>query len=177
MSIEKRKSDEPEKIPSSPTGGVLAFPIEGPLGDERYRLTVGMTDADRAYRKQWLQDQILAESEPVDVPGFYEARYNPIRRAYMMPLNKLFSPLYPKLGHDRALFWRYMTGKGLMALWFGLGTYYYFKYNSFTWQSRSGWRVYRSKPMYLPGEPGYGEPYEKSKPSDFGTYGFKDSPI
>ncbi|KAA0196194.1 hypothetical protein HAZT_HAZT008680 [Hyalella azteca] len=72
------------------TGGVEAFPIEGPLGNERYRLVVGMTDEDRAYRKQWLQDQILAESEPIEIPGYYEARYNPIRRAIMWPLNQVF---------------------------------------------------------------------------------------
>ena len=33
--------------------------------------------------------QLLAQSEPVEVPGYYEARYNPIRRATMWPLNQL----------------------------------------------------------------------------------------
>ena len=40
------------------TFGVKAFPIEGPLGNERYRLSVGMTEEDRAYRAQWLKDQV-----------------------------------------------------------------------------------------------------------------------
>lgn len=39
------------------TGGVKAFPIEGPFKRERARVE-GMTDADRAYRKQWLKDQV-----------------------------------------------------------------------------------------------------------------------
>jgi NADH dehydrogenase (ubiquinone) 1 beta subcomplex subunit 6 len=175
MSIQKR-SDEPEKIPSSPTGGVEAFPIEGPLGNERYRLTVGMTDEDRAYRRQWLQDQILAESEPVEIPGYYEARYNPIRRAYMWPLNQVFAPLYPRIGEKRTHFWRYMTGKGFMALWFGMATIYYFKYNSYNWTSASGWKVYRSRTRVFPGQPGYGEP-SNLQPTDFADFGFKDSSI
>ncbi|KAF2362057.1 NADH dehydrogenase 1 beta subcomplex subunit 6 [Trinorchestia longiramus] len=175
MSIQK-KDNEPEKIPSSPTGGVAAFPIEGPLGNERYRLAVGMTDEDRAYRRQWLKDQILAESEPIEVPGYYEARFNPIRRAIMWPLNQAFAPLYKKMGEKEAFFIRYMTGKAFMGLWLGMGIYYYFKYNAYDWTSPSGWKVYRSRSRVLPGQPGYGEP-SKREPSDYADFGFKDSPI
>lgn len=31
--------------------------VEGPMADERYRLR-GMTDLERAYRKQWVKDQV-----------------------------------------------------------------------------------------------------------------------
>ena len=32
--------------------------VEGPFGDERYRLTYGMSEADRNLRHQWLKDQV-----------------------------------------------------------------------------------------------------------------------
>ncbi|XP_018024556.1 uncharacterized protein LOC108680268 [Hyalella azteca] len=136
-----------------------------------------MTDEDRAYRKQWLQDQILAESEPIEIPGYYEARYNPIRRAIMWPLNQVFKPINPRLGPQRAHFWRYLVGKGFMGIYFALGTIYYFKYNANDWTTGSGWRVYVSRTRQLPGHPDYGKPSPRQHPSDFADFGFKNSPI
>ncbi|VDN45730.1 unnamed protein product [Dibothriocephalus latus] len=47
---------------------------------ERDRLIKPMTDADRALRKQWLEDQKLSPREPVDVPEW--TRKNIFRRVY-----------------------------------------------------------------------------------------------
>ncbi len=75
--------------PSHCTGGVKPFPIEGRFARIRERLAGGYTDADRAYRAQWLKDQVL-HHEPVIPEWYYKERYNPIRRLYRWPLDTLF---------------------------------------------------------------------------------------
>ncbi|XP_042236413.1 uncharacterized protein LOC121875783 [Homarus americanus] len=159
----------------SNTGGVKAFPIEGPFKNERTRLA-GMTDADRAFRKQWLKDQVLAESEPAIVPGFYEARYNPIRRFYRWPLDTLFKPLVPALGYQRAAKYRWFTGKfGLVAI-AAYATWYYFKYDQNDWTRKGGWRVTQSKEMVTPNDPRFPLVSHKEG-ADYAVRGFKSSPI
>lgn len=83
-------------MPSSETGGVHPMSISTRLTDERERL-LGMTDEERAWRRQWLKDQHLSPNEPAYVPEYYKQRFNPIRRFYRMPLDKLFAPLVPVL--------------------------------------------------------------------------------
>lgn len=78
----------------SPTGGVQAFPIGGRMVKERERLR-GMTDEERAWRKQYLKDQILTKNEPVHVPEYWKQRTNPIRRFYQFPLNTVEKILAP----------------------------------------------------------------------------------
>lgn len=81
---------------SSNTGGVKPFPIAGRMVRERERL-FGMTNEERAWRKQYLKDQILSPKEPVHVPEYWKAIRNPIRRFYTAPLDKLCSALTPTL--------------------------------------------------------------------------------
>jgi len=81
---------------ASDIGGVKPFSIQGRLARERERLW-GMTDKERARRRQWLMDQELSPNEPRYVPEYYKERYNPIRRAYKMPLDIAFKPLEPVL--------------------------------------------------------------------------------
>lgn len=81
---------------ASDTGGVKAFPIQGRMARERERL-LGMTDSERAWRRKWLKDQELSPNEPRHVPEYYKERYNPIRRAYKMPLDLAFKQLIPVL--------------------------------------------------------------------------------
>ena len=83
-------------VRSSETGGVHPMSIATRLVDERERL-LGMTDEERAWRKQWLKDQHLSPTEPAYVPEYYKQRINPIRRFYRMPLDKMFAPLVPVL--------------------------------------------------------------------------------
>jgi NADH dehydrogenase (ubiquinone) 1 beta subcomplex subunit 6 len=81
---------------ASDTGGVNPFSLQGRLARERERLW-GMTDKERAWRRQFLKDQELSPNEPRFVPEYYNERYNIIRRAYKMPLDIAFKPLEPVL--------------------------------------------------------------------------------
>lgn len=81
-------------VAQSDTGGVKPFPIGGRLVRERERL-LGMTDEERAYRKQYLKDQILAHDEPREVPEYWLERTNPIRRFYQFPLATVEKALTP----------------------------------------------------------------------------------
>lgn len=80
----------------SATGGVQPFPIGGRLVRERERL-LGMTDEERAWRKQYLKDQILTAREPVDVPEYWLEITNPIRRFYQFPLVTVEKALTPMI--------------------------------------------------------------------------------
>jgi hypothetical protein len=66
------------------------------MARERERL-LGMSDKERAWRHQWIKDQELSPNEPKYVPEYYKERYNPIRRAYKMPLDIAFKQLIPVL--------------------------------------------------------------------------------
>lgn len=76
----------------SQTAGVKPMAIAGRAVSERERC-LGMTDAERAWRKQWLKDQVLAANEPVHVEELWRERINPIRRFYRAPLDKIFTSL------------------------------------------------------------------------------------
>lgn len=64
--------------------GVYSFPIAGRVASERERTLGVMTPAERAWRKQWLKDQILNANEPCDIEMYWKERTNPIRRIYQM---------------------------------------------------------------------------------------------
>lgn len=80
----------------SQTAGVQPIPIAGRVASERERC-LGMTDAERAWRRQWLKDQILAPNEPIWVEEAYLERTNPIKRLYRKPLDLIFTKLAPVL--------------------------------------------------------------------------------
>lgn len=86
-----------ENIPCSDTGGVKPMTIGGRMVRERERC-IGMTNEERAWRAQWLKDQILTKREPVYVKELHDQFRNPIRRLYMRPLDTLIlEPLIPKV--------------------------------------------------------------------------------
>lgn len=86
-----------ENIPCSDTGGVKPMTIAGRMVRERERC-IGMTAEERAWRAQWLKDQILTEREPVYVKELHQQFRNPFRRLYLRPLDKLIlEPLIPKI--------------------------------------------------------------------------------
>lgn len=160
---------------ASETGGVKGFSIQGRLYRERERLN-GMTDAERAWRKQWVKDQHL-HNEPKVVPEIYKELYNPIRRAYRAPLDALFAPLMPVLGEPLAQGIRVITGKvllGIAAVYVGA---YYLKYNAHDWTRKGGVRISQSRPAVYPGEPGYPYVSERKVGADYGSRGFDKSPI
>lgn len=161
---------------ASDTGGVKPFSIAGRLVRERERL-LGMTDEERAWRKQWLKDQELTAREPVVPKDFYKERFNPIRRFYMAPLNKFENALTGSVGAQRAFTIRYFTGKALMAVTALYCTFYYFKYNSNDWTRKGGWRVIKSRTAVNPGDEGYPKVSDRTQGSDYASRGFKTSPI
>lgn len=80
---------------ASDSGGVAPMTISGRVALERERL-IGMSSEERAWRKQWMKDLQL-HNEPVCVPELENKFYNPIRRFYRMPLDKVESLLTPVL--------------------------------------------------------------------------------
>lgn len=80
----------------SQTAGVKPMAIAGRVAEERERC-IGMSAAERTWRKQWLKDQVLAANEPVHVEEYYRERTNAFRRFYRKPLDVLFTKLTPML--------------------------------------------------------------------------------
>ncbi|XP_018565557.1 uncharacterized protein LOC108906705 [Anoplophora glabripennis] len=160
-------------VKASQTGGVKPMSITGRLTSERERL-LGMTDEERAFRKQWLKDQELSPNEPRKVPEMYKATYNPIRRLYRAPLDLLGKALEPALGAQRALTIRYWSGKALLgiagAYWFT----YYFKYCANDWTRKGGWKVVQSRTAVVEGDPDYPKLSDRSEPRDYADRGFKN---
>ncbi|XP_033217248.1 exosome complex exonuclease RRP42 [Belonocnema kinseyi] len=115
----------------SATGGVIPMSITGRMADERERC-IGMSAEERAWRAQWCKDQILEHDEPTIPEGYYEARYNPIRRFYRAPMDKLERALTPKLGLEMAETIRHCAAKTAIGIGLVYLTFYYFKYNSAT---------------------------------------------
>ncbi|XP_046979743.1 uncharacterized protein LOC124545011 [Schistocerca americana] len=161
---------------ASDTGGVKPMPIAGRMVRERERL-VGMTNEERAWRKQWLQDQILSPNEPRRVPELERELMNPIRRAYRKPLDVIFNALKPTIGERRAQIARYVTGKVFISLFAIYATTYYFKYNANDWTRKGGWRVLVSRKRVVPGDPEYPKLSDRQVPADYASRGFKNSPI
>ncbi|XP_066245077.1 NADH dehydrogenase [ubiquinone] 1 beta subcomplex subunit 6 [Euwallacea similis] len=158
---------------ASDTGGVKPMAIAGRFVNERERL-LGMTDAERAFRKQWLKDQELSPNEPRVVPEIYKATHNPIRRFYRYPLNQYQNFLTPILGAERAAVWRYMTAKTTMFIVLVYAGYYTIKYHGNEWDRKTGWKVFSSRPIVLPGDPGYPKLSDRTKPSDYASRGFNN---
>lgn len=86
---------------ASNTGGVEPMTISGRMSSERERL-IGMSSEERAWRKQWVKDMQL-HNEPVCVPELENKFYNPIRRFYRMPLDKVEALLTPVLVSNDSL--------------------------------------------------------------------------
>lgn len=158
---------------SSLTGGVKPMSITGRFTNERERL-IGMTDAERAFRRQWLIDQQLAPSEPRVVPEIYTATHNPIRRFYRWPLDQLGKALAPVLGEQRAGRIRYFTGKILLGITGVYALTYYIKYNTNDWTRKNGMRILKSSVAVHEGDPGYPRVSDRTKPSDYGDRGFNN---
>lgn len=83
-------------VEASETGGVKPFPIAGRTVRERERC-IGMTEEERAWRKQFLKDQLLTDKEPRFVAEYWQERTNPIRRFYKFPLDTFQKALTPVL--------------------------------------------------------------------------------
>ncbi|XP_065156058.1 uncharacterized protein ND-B17 [Atheta coriaria] len=156
---------------ASDTAGVKPMSIAGRYVRERERL-LGMTDAERAFRAQWLKDQVLTHREPVNVPEMYNFQYNPIRRFYRAPLEALQRMLTPSLGFERARNIRYFTGKALIGIGLTYWFTYYLKYNQNDWTRLGGIYVNESREAVLPGDPGYPFVSKKHEGRDYADRDF-----
>ena len=128
------------------------FPIE-PFGHERERLPFKMSDADRARRKAWVHAQSLADHEPVRVPELERMIYNPLRRLYRAPTDRLFQALAPVLGERRVPLFRFVVPKLVMGWVGGCVLWYHIKYNTADWQEKRGFTLIQKRPILLPEEP------------------------
>ncbi|XP_011311395.1 NADH dehydrogenase [ubiquinone] 1 beta subcomplex subunit 6 [Fopius arisanus] len=163
------------KANHSDTGGVKGFPIEGRMLSERERI-LGMSPEERAWRAQWLKDQVLAPDEPVYNPEYYKQRYNILRRFYRAPLNVLENALRPTLGAEFSYVIRHMISSAaftMIGIW---GAIYYFKYNQSDWTRKSGFKVGISRKKLFPNDPEWPN-YETKKDNEYASYGFTNSPI
>ena len=104
------------------------FPIE-PFPNERSRIPFKMTDEDRLRRKIWIQSQELSEREPVRVPELERMIYNPFRRLYRLPTDRVFNMLAPLIGEKRVPLLRYVVPKFFLAYITGCVFWYNVKYN------------------------------------------------
>lgn len=85
---------------------INAISIAGRVGRERERL-IGMTDEERAWRARFVKSQELAPDEPIKPKGYNKLYYNPLRRFYRVPLNKVENALTPLMVGQES-FYKYM---------------------------------------------------------------------
>lgn len=159
----------------SNTMGVRPMPIAGRFVRENERMR-GMTDAERAWRSQWLKDQELSHRDPAKVAELNKELLNPIRRFFKIPMNAFQRWLLPRVGHDNAYIIRYGV-TGTTAIIAGIYIFaYYIKYNNNDWTKGYGWRLTQNRPMVLPGDPRY--PLTSSRQTDdYGDFGFKSRKV
>ncbi|CAG9771451.1 unnamed protein product [Ceutorhynchus assimilis] len=158
---------------ASDTGGVKPMSIEGRLNTERERL-FEMSDEERAYRNQWLKDQILSPEEPKQVPEFYKATHNIFKRFYRWPLNCLENVLVPIIGAPRASVLRWMMGKTGISIAITYWMWYNLKYNGNNWEKKGGWRVLVSRKAIVPGDKNYPFVSDRTVGADYASRGFKE---
>jgi len=161
-----------KNLPHSYTGGVRPMNIEGRFGHERARLSGEFTDADRAWRKQWLKDQILAHDEPRHVPELEASCKNPIRRFYQYPFAKLEAALTPIIGKNKAFAVRFTTSR-FLSVYAGLLYFtYWVKYNPAEWTKMGGLEFFVSRGDCLPCHENFPSVTNRTKPSDYNDRGF-----
>jgi len=150
---------------------IAPFNIE-PLPLERQRLHgAGMTDEDRALRRQWLKDQELAPHEPVFIPELYPR--NPIRRILGKPWDGIFGVLKPIVGENRAAAGRFFIPKIVMGITVLYAFYYHMKFNPNQWTDKAGWHIHSTKPTLV--TDGSEEPMKTD--TDFSDRGFKNRKV
>jgi len=150
--------------------------IEGRMRLVNNRIA-GMTDEERAWRKQWVEDQALADDEPVPVPEIYKELRNPIRRFYQWPLNQLEMYLTPRIGRTEAWVARRCIG----ATGLTIAVIYIVIYNltydnaAYNWTTKRGLYGKASRSMVYPGDPDFPYGPDLYKPTDFYDRGFSQS--
>lgn len=126
------------------------FNIE-PFGHERQRVPFKLSDEDRRRRQAWVESQTLADHEPAYVPELQRMIYNPIRRLYRLPTDKVFQALAPIVGEHRAPMLRYVVPKLFIGWLTGCAVWYHLKYNRSSWEEwNKGTSVWRTNAILMP---------------------------
>jgi hypothetical protein len=126
------------------------FSIE-PFKHERSRVPFLMTDEDRKRRQIWVESQAVANHEPVRVPELETMIYNPIRRLYRVPTDRLFQALTPVLGGpNRMPFFRMLLPKLFLGWLGGCTLWYHLQYNRKNWEDLKGFTVIVGRGVYMP---------------------------
>uniref|UniRef100_A0A0X3PQX4 NADH:ubiquinone oxidoreductase, NDUFB6/B17 subunit n=1 Tax=Schistocephalus solidus TaxID=70667 RepID=A0A0X3PQX4_SCHSO len=150
------------------------FCIE-PMPTERDRLIKPMTDADRALRKQWLEDQKLSPREPVDVPEW--TRKNIFRRVYHGFFDGFCNVFKPILGPARTKTLRLYFPKVLISYLVVCTLWYQAKYSPRTWETGfNGIRIDKlQRPSTYPGQSDF--PHSPVLEQNFGDEEFSKRKI
>ncbi|RNA24959.1 NADH dehydrogenase ubiquinone 1 beta subcomplex subunit 6 [Brachionus plicatilis] len=144
------------------------FPIE-PFPHERHRLPFKMSEEDRQRRKTWIKSQELTEREPVRVPELEQMIYNPIRRLYRGPTDRLFQALAPVVGQHRVPFFRMIIPKLFLGYIGACVVWYNLKYHKGDWEEKKGFTLIQTRGVYLPEE----EKPRTAEKWDFADQGFQ----
>jgi len=131
-----------------------------PMPLDRQRLADGgMTDEERALRKQWVEDQYLTDREPVRVAALIYR--NNFKRLFGYPLDMTFKYLISshKLHPRTALISRYVIGKVSLMVGSLMGVMYYMRHNQAHWEkSNLGWVTKPDRLPVYPGDEGWDDP-------------------
>ncbi|XP_003747372.1 uncharacterized protein LOC100899437 [Galendromus occidentalis] len=165
------------EFPHSHTGGVRPMKIEGRFSNPRARMSADFTDADRAWRAQFLKDQILAHDEPRNVPELYYATKNVIRRFYRAPFDMFERMIIPRVGTENAALLRRIIPKTLLGYTLLVWGTYWVKYNGNDWTRRGSWTFKTGDGVCLPCHEGYPRKRPEMKPSDYDSLYFKDRKV
>ncbi|CAF2809059.1 unnamed protein product [Rotaria sp. Silwood2] len=145
------------------------FNIE-PFKYERARLPFRLTNEERLWRKQWLQDQVLAPNEPKFIPNLDKIHKNPVRYRWMVFWDGLFNRLRPVVGNTAASMLRQTVPK-LLIIQLGIWSWLYMVfYHKQDWEKWGGWQVYGYKGKYLANV----SPWKTLDSTDYADRGFKD---
>lgn len=128
-----------------------------------------MTEEDRLRRKAYLHAQELTDREPMNVPELERMIYNPIRRLYRAPADKLFNALAPVVGEAKVRGFRVLVPKLAMLYMSGVFLWYQFKYNKMSWEQQGGFNMVKTQPIILPGD----KIPEAMKKQDYADHGFQ----
>lgn len=140
-----------------------------PFEHVRQRVPFKMSDEDRKRRQIWVESQELTEREPVRVPELEYMIYNPIRRLYRLPTDRLFQTLAPIVGEHRVPLFRYAVPKFFLG-WVGACILWYnIKYYTPSWEEKKGFTTVFSNPRILPDE----EKLKEMSKWDYADRGFQ----
>jgi len=140
-----------------------------PFKYERSRLPFRMTNEERLWRKQWLQDQVLAADEPKYVPNLHKLHKNPVRYRWMVFWDGIFNKLRPVVGNTAASILRQTVPK-LLIMQLGVWCWIYMVlYHKQDWEKWGGVQVYGYKGPYVASV----SPWKTLDSTDYVDRGFK----